>query len=132
MSEIRRLRAFPRRMGSLHPQQATDPVQGRRHMDIEVRVDPAGDHLWHARHRHPFSLVRQQEVARTCRDGEGQDNDGPLRQVPSKSPRPTGGCRVGDQARPTDQYPDDPKASAGNTRVRPGPDTHPTLTPTTG
>jgi hypothetical protein len=55
----------------------------------------------------------------------GQDNDGPLGQAPSKSPRPTGGCRVGDQARPTDHYPDNPQASAGKLGVRPGSDTHP-------
>jgi hypothetical protein len=39
---------------------------------------------------------------RTCRDG-GQDNDEPLRQAPSRSLRPTGGCRMGKQTEPTDQ-----------------------------
>jgi hypothetical protein len=39
---------------------------------------------------------------RTCRDG-GQDNDEPLRQAPSRSLRPTGGCRVDEPAGPRDQ-----------------------------
>jgi hypothetical protein len=47
----------------------------------------------------------------TCRD-DGQDSDGPLRQAPSRSLRPTGGCRVGVRARPTDHYQDSPHGTS--------------------
>ena len=49
-----------------------------------------------------------------------------VRQAPIRSLRPTGGCRVGDRARPTNRTKDSPKrTSAGNIGVRPGLGTHP-------
>lgn len=51
----------------------------------------------------PFSLCCSRSG--TCTVGTAEhDDDGPLRQArrQSLSPRPAGGCRVGDQAKPTD------------------------------
>ena len=56
----------------------------------------------------------------TDRDDEQNSDGRPLGQAPSRSPRPTGRCRVGVLTRPTDRYQDSPKTSAGKVGVRPG------------
>jgi hypothetical protein len=81
-------------------------------MHIEVGVDTRGDPRWHRGHGHPF-VGKRVGWHHTCRD-DGQDSDGPRRQAPSRSLRPTGGCRVSLRTRPTDRFQDNPaKVSAG-------------------
>ena len=48
-----------------------------------------------------------------------------VRQAPMRSLRPTGGCRVGDRARPTDRTKTVPKDVSRFSGVRPGLGTHP-------
>ena len=81
-------------------------VQGRGDVDVEVGVDTSGDPEWQGGHRHPF-VGKRVGWHHTCRD-DGQDSDGPLRQAPSRSLRPTGGCRVAARTRPTDRLEDNP------------------------
>src|SRR3954463_11097569 len=69
-----------------------------------MRVDPTGDPIRHAGHCHPFVAVG--DGVATSREG-GQDSEGPLRQAPSRSLRPTGSMHeVDGRARPTDHYQD--------------------------
>src|ERR1700677_5106375 len=81
-------------------------------MDLEVCIDPAGDAPCQIGHCHPFLDwvgVTPHQAARRTRQRRAC-----VRQAPMRSLRPTGGCRVGDRARPTDRTKDSPKrTSAG-------------------
>jgi hypothetical protein len=90
----------------LDAEQAADVVEGGGDVDVEVGVDPSGDLIWHG--GHGSSLLLLGGGAPAGRDG-GQDNDGPLRQAPRKSLRPTGQYRVGVRAKSTDRYQDNPR-----------------------
>jgi len=41
----------------LDPKEGPSPVQGGRHVDVEVGVDPAGDPACQSGHRHPFRCL---------------------------------------------------------------------------
>ena len=75
-------------------------------MDIEVRVDPSGDPARDSGHRHLFLSLG---VGDTTPADDGQDSDGPPRQAPMRSLRPTGRCRVSVRAGPTDRLQDGPR-----------------------
>ena len=75
-------------------------------MDVEVRVDPSGDRraivvivIWSF--RLGWVTPHQQD--------DGQDSEGPVRQAPMRSLRPTGWCRVSVRARPTNRLQDSPR-----------------------
>ena len=89
-------------------------------------VDPRGDPWWQGIHRHPFDRQSRVGWHHTCRD-DGQDSDGPLRQAPSRSLRPTGGCRVTAPNQADGSLSRQPRneASAGVSGVRPGSSSHP-------
>jgi len=95
-----------RGLEGLNAEKAAEMVQGGGDMHVQVRVDTRGDPEWHRGHRHPF-VGKRVGWHRIGRD-DGQDSDGPLRQAPSRSLRPTGGCREGVRARPTDRFQDSP------------------------
>jgi hypothetical protein len=76
-------------------------------MDVEVRIDPAGDAPCQIGHCHPFVGLGWGDTApigTTDKTATGR-----VRQAPMRSLRPTGGCRVGDRARPTDRTQDSPR-----------------------
>ncbi len=88
-----------RRLEALHAKERSPVVQGGSDVLVEVRaivviVIP--------------SLVQWVGVAPHQRD-DGQDSDGPVRQAPMRSLRPTNGCRVRARARPTDRLEDSPR-----------------------
>ena len=60
------------------------------------------------------------------RQDDGQDSEGPVRQAPMRSLRPTGWCRVSVRAGPTDRLEDSPRGRQPVLHgVRPGSGTHP-------
>jgi hypothetical protein len=62
---------------------------------------------WTARPVSPLPPDNHVRTEWSCRD-DGHDSDGPRRQAPSRSLRPTGGCRVSLRTRPTDRFQDNP------------------------
>ena len=89
-------RCCRKRLGA---QKAAAFVQGCGDMHVEVGVDTA-DHSCHCVHANPF---RSGVWHRADRDG-GQDSNGPVRQAPSRSLRPTGRCRDSDLSRADGSY----------------------------
>src|SRR3984885_5232447 len=79
-------------------------------MDVEVRIDPAGDASCQIGHCHPFVGLGWGDTAPAGRR-TGQRR-ACVRQAPIRSLRPTDGCRVGDRARPTDRTQDSPKGTS--------------------
>ncbi len=92
---------------ALDAEESPSLVQSRSYMDVEVRIDPAGDASWQSGHCHPFfGLVWGDTAPSGTTD---KTATGLYRQAPLRSLRPTGGCRVGDRARPTDRTKDSPQ-----------------------
>ena len=105
-------------------EEAAGVVERSGDVDVKVGVDPRGDSQWQGGHRHPF-VGKRGGWHHTCRD-DGQDSDGPPRQAPSRSLRPTGGCRVAARTRPTDRLEDNPAGGVSRLSwVRPGSSSHP-------
>jgi hypothetical protein len=92
---------------ALDTQQRAALVERRHDVNVEMGVDTRGDAKWQGGHRHPS--VGKRVGGTTPAGSDGQDSDGPLRQAPSRSLRPTGGCRVSARTRPTDRYQDSPR-----------------------
>jgi hypothetical protein len=90
----------------VHTEQGASFVQGGRNVGVEVCVDPSGDAARDSGHRHLFLSLGWMTPHR--RD-DGQDSDGPVRQAPMRSLRPTGWCRMSVRARPTNRFQDSPK-----------------------
>jgi hypothetical protein len=76
-------------------------------VDVEVRIDAAGDASWQSGYCHPFVGLGWGDTAPS--GTTDRTATGLYRQAPMRSLRPTGGCRVGDRARPTDRSKDSPK-----------------------
>jgi hypothetical protein len=99
--------ALRRRGEALDAEEGASVVQSCSYMHVEVRIDAADDASWQSGHCHPFVGLGWGDTApsgttdRTAR--------GLYRQAPIRSLRPTGRCRVGDRARPTDRTKDSPK-----------------------
>ncbi len=93
---------------ALDAEEGPSVVQSRSYMDVEVRIDPAGDCFvpnwslsslrWFGLGMTPHRAERRTRQRWAC-----------LRQAPMRSLRPTGRCRVGDRARPTNRTKDSPK-----------------------
>jgi len=92
---------------ALDAQQRAAFVERGDDVHVEMRVDTRSDLECQGGHRHP-SLSATGLGGTTPAGSDGQDSDGPLRQAPSKSLRPTGGCRVNARTRPTDRDQDNP------------------------
>lgn len=90
---------------ALHTELGSSLVEGGRDVHIKVCVDPSGDSARDSGHCHLFLSLgwvtpHQQD--------DGQDSEGPVRQAPMRSLRPTGWCRVSVRARPTNRLEDSP------------------------
>jgi hypothetical protein len=90
---------------ALHAELSSSFVESSRHMHIEVRVDPSGDSARDSGHRHLFLSLGW---VTPHRRNDGQDSDGPVRQAPMRSLRPTGWCRMSVRVRPTNRFQDSP------------------------
>ena len=92
---------------ALDAEESPSFVQSRSYMDVEVRIDAAGDAPCQSGHCHPFVGLGWGDTAPAGR--RTRQRRACFRQAPMRSLRPTGGCRVGDRARPTDRTKDSPK-----------------------
>ena len=99
--------AAPGRGEALDAEESSSVVQRCSYVDVEVRIDAAGDASWQSGHCHPFVGLVWGDTAPAGR--RTRQRRACVRQAPMRSLRPTSGCRVGDRARPTDRTKDSPK-----------------------
>jgi len=92
---------------ALDAEEGPSVVQSRSYVHVEVCIDPADDAPCQIGHCHPFVGLGWGDTAPS--GTTDKTARGLYRQAPMRSLRPTGRCRVGDRARPTDRTKDSPK-----------------------
>ena len=101
LSHPRLLVAALGRGEALDAEEGPSFVQSSSYVHVEVRIDAAGDASCQSGHCHPFVGLDWGDTAPAGR--RTRQRRARVRQAPMRSLRPTGWCRVGDRARPTDR-----------------------------
>ena len=83
---------------ALDAEEGSSVVQRRSYMHVALCIDAAGDAPCQSGHCHPFVELGWGDTAPS--GTTDKTATGLYRQAPMRSLRPTGGCRVGDRARP--------------------------------